>query len=49
MVSLNPAEAAGLCDRGAIAAGRRADLVQVRKDAAVPLVRAVCRQGRRVA
>lgn len=49
MVTLNPAEAAGLDDRGAILAGRRADLVQVRKDAAVPLVRAVWRQGRRVA
>jgi alpha-D-ribose 1-methylphosphonate 5-triphosphate diphosphatase len=49
MVSLNPAEAAGLDDRGAIRAGRRADLVQVRTDGAVPLVRAVWRQGRRVA
>jgi alpha-D-ribose 1-methylphosphonate 5-triphosphate diphosphatase len=49
MVSLNPAEAAGLDDRGAIAAGRRADLVQVRTDGAVPLVRTVWRQGRRVA
>jgi len=49
MVSLNPAEAAGLDDRGVIAAGRRADLVQVRTDGAVPLVRAVWRQGRRVA
>jgi len=49
MVSFNPAEAAGLDDRGAILVGRRADLVQVRKDAAVPLVRAVWRQGRRVA
>jgi alpha-D-ribose 1-methylphosphonate 5-triphosphate diphosphatase len=49
MVSLNPAEAAGLDDRGAIAAGRRADLVQVRTNGAVPLVRTVWRQGRRVA
>jgi len=49
MVSFNPAEAAGLDDRGAILVGRRADLVQVRKDTAVPLVRAVWRQGRRVA
>jgi alpha-D-ribose 1-methylphosphonate 5-triphosphate diphosphatase len=49
LVSFNPAEAAGLDDRGAILVGRRADLVQVRKDAAVPLVRAVWRQGRRVA
>jgi len=49
MVSLNPADAAGLKDRGAILAGRRADLVQVRTSGAVPLVRAVWRQGRRVA
>jgi alpha-D-ribose 1-methylphosphonate 5-triphosphate diphosphatase len=49
MVSFNPAEAAGLYDRGAILAGRRADLVQVRGNGAVPLVRAVWRQGRRVA
>ena len=49
LVSLNPAEAAGLDDRGAISAGRRADLIQVHKDGAVPVVRAVWRQGRRVA
>ncbi|MBZ0229768.1 MAG: alpha-D-ribose 1-methylphosphonate 5-triphosphate diphosphatase, partial [Bauldia sp.] len=48
-VSLNPAEAAGLTDRGAIEAGRRADLVQVRFDGDVPVVRGVWRQGRRVA
>jgi alpha-D-ribose 1-methylphosphonate 5-triphosphate diphosphatase len=48
MVSLNPATAAGLDDRGAIVAGRRADLVQVRMDSDVPLVRAVWRQGQRV-
>jgi len=49
MVSLNPADAAGLDDRGAILAGRRADLVQVRTSGTVPLVRAVWREGRRVA
>jgi alpha-D-ribose 1-methylphosphonate 5-triphosphate diphosphatase len=49
LVSLNPAEAVGLHDRGAIAPGRRADLVQVRLDGDLPIVRAVWRQGRRVA
>jgi alpha-D-ribose 1-methylphosphonate 5-triphosphate diphosphatase len=48
MVSINPAKAAGLDDRGAILPGRRADLVQVHTDGDVPLVRAVWRQGRRV-
>lgn len=49
LVSRNPAEAAGFTDRGAIEAGRRADLVQVRVDGDHPVVRAVWRQGRRVA
>jgi alpha-D-ribose 1-methylphosphonate 5-triphosphate diphosphatase len=49
LVSSNPAAAAGLTDRGAIAPGRRADLVQVHMDHEVPVVRAVWRQGRRVA
>lgn len=49
MVSKKPAEAVGLDDRGAIVAGRRADLVRVRLDAHVPVVRSVWREGRRVA
>lgn len=49
MVSRNPAEAVGLADRGAIEAGRRADLVRVRLDGHVPVVRTVWREGRRVA
>lgn len=49
MVSLNPAETAGLTDRGAILEGRAADLVQVDKDSAIPVVRAVWRRGRRIA
>jgi alpha-D-ribose 1-methylphosphonate 5-triphosphate diphosphatase len=49
MVSKNPAEAVGLNDRGAIAIGRRADLVRVRLDEHVPVVRTVWREGRRVA
>jgi alpha-D-ribose 1-methylphosphonate 5-triphosphate diphosphatase len=47
-VSLNPARAVGLEDRGAIAPGLRADLVQVRMVGDQPLVRAVWRQGLRV-
>ncbi|MGX5841514.1 alpha-D-ribose 1-methylphosphonate 5-triphosphate diphosphatase [Mesorhizobium sp. ArgA1] len=49
MVSKNPAEAIGLSDRGVIEQGRRADLVRVRVDDHVPVVRTVWRQGRRVA
>jgi alpha-D-ribose 1-methylphosphonate 5-triphosphate diphosphatase len=49
MVSRNPAEAVGLTDRGAIEPGRRADLVRVRVDEHVPVVRTVWREGRRVA
>ncbi|MCA0050374.1 alpha-D-ribose 1-methylphosphonate 5-triphosphate diphosphatase [Mesorhizobium sp. B283B1A] len=49
MVSKNPAEAVGLNDRGIIEQGRRADLVRVRVDDHVPVVRTVWRQGLRVA
>jgi alpha-D-ribose 1-methylphosphonate 5-triphosphate diphosphatase len=49
MVSKNPAEAVGLTDRGVIEAGRRADVVRVRLDDHVPVVRSVWREGRRVA
>jgi alpha-D-ribose 1-methylphosphonate 5-triphosphate diphosphatase len=47
-VSLNPARAAGLLDRGEIAPGLRADLVQVRMVGEQPIVRAVWREGVRV-
>ncbi|MCG6114949.1 MAG: alpha-D-ribose 1-methylphosphonate 5-triphosphate diphosphatase [Mesorhizobium sp.] len=49
MVSTNPAKAVGLDDRGAIEVGKRGDLVRVRVDHHVPVVRSVWREGRRVA
>lgn len=49
MVAASPARAAGLDDRGTIAPGKRADLVRVRVDDDVPVVRSVWRQGERVA
>ncbi|GLQ55937.1 alpha-D-ribose 1-methylphosphonate 5-triphosphate diphosphatase [Devosia nitrariae] len=48
-VTRNPAEAAGLDDRGVIAAGKRADLVRVSLIGGTPVVRAVWRGGVRVA
>jgi alpha-D-ribose 1-methylphosphonate 5-triphosphate diphosphatase len=47
-ITRNPAKAAHLDDRGVIEPGRRADLVRVKIDHEVPLVRSVWRQGRRV-
>lgn len=47
-VTLNPAHAAGLDDRGEIAPGKRADLVRVRVVDGAPVVREVYRGGRRV-
>ncbi|WP_349357900.1 alpha-D-ribose 1-methylphosphonate 5-triphosphate diphosphatase [Stappia sp.] len=49
MVTRNPAAAAGLDDRGEIALGKRADLVRVRVEEHIPIVRCVWREGRRVA
>lgn len=49
MVTKAPAEAVGLEDRGVIEVGRRADLVRVRTEGDVPIVRSVWREGRRVA
>ena len=47
-VSLQPAQALGLNDRGRIAQGFRADLVRVRRLGVQPAVRAVWRRGHRV-
>jgi alpha-D-ribose 1-methylphosphonate 5-triphosphate diphosphatase len=49
LVSRAPAEATGLHDRGEIAEGRRADLLRVAMHDGEPVVRAVWREGRRVA
>lgn len=48
LVSAAPARAVGLDDRGRIGTGLRADLVRVRRDKGVPVVRSVWREGRRV-
>ena len=48
LVTVKPAAAAGLADRGEIAAGKRADIVRIRLADGVPVVRAVYREGRRV-
>ena len=48
MVTLNPAKAAGLEDRGQIAIGKRADLVRVRRAGPLPVVHGVWREGHRV-
>lgn len=47
-VTKTPAEAVGLGDRGEIAPGKRADLVQVDIRLGVPVVRTVWRDGKRV-
>ncbi len=47
-VTMTPAKATGLTDRGAIAAGLRADLVRVHLVDTTPIVRQVWREGQRV-
>jgi alpha-D-ribose 1-methylphosphonate 5-triphosphate diphosphatase len=47
-VTLNPARATGLNDRGAIEPGLRADLVRIRMAGDLPVVREVYRSGQRV-
>ncbi|PSH66031.1 MULTISPECIES: alpha-D-ribose 1-methylphosphonate 5-triphosphate diphosphatase [Phyllobacterium] len=48
LVTKNPAQAVGFDDRGVIEVGKRADLVRVRVDEHIPVVRTVWREGRRV-
>jgi alpha-D-ribose 1-methylphosphonate 5-triphosphate diphosphatase len=48
LITVNPAHAAGLDDRGAIEPRRRADLVRVALADGLPVVRRVWREGRRV-
>jgi len=49
LVTSGPAAMAGLTDRGRIAPGMRADLVRVRVHEGTPVIRAVWREGMRVA
>ncbi len=49
MITATPAALARLPDRGRLAAGLRADLVRVRVHETMPVIRAVWRQGERVA
>ncbi len=48
MASRTPAVAAGLADRGEIRIGLRADLIQARNHAGLPVIDKVWRQGKRV-
>lgn len=48
LVTKNPAEAAGLFDRGEIATGKRADLLRIAMAGEQPVVREAWREGRRV-
>lgn len=49
LVTATPAKTVGLDDRGSLATGKRADMVRVRRESGVPVVRSVWRQGDRVA
>lgn len=49
MVTATPARTVSLDDRGRIAVGLRADIVRVHRDTGVPVIRAVWREGNRVA
>jgi len=48
LVTVNPASAANLHDRGVLEVGRRADLVQVKRHSVMPLVERVWCKGKRV-
>ena len=49
LITSGPADIVGLADRGRLAAGLRADLVQVRLFNGTPVIRAVWHQGKRIA
>jgi alpha-D-ribose 1-methylphosphonate 5-triphosphate diphosphatase len=49
LITAGPAEIVGLADRGRIAPGQRADLLQVRLFEGMPVIRAVWREGSRIA
>ena len=49
LVTATPAKTVGLDDRGSLTEGKRADLVRVRRETGIPIVREVWRQGERVA
>ena len=49
LITSGPADIACLPDRGRIATGMRADLVQVRLFETLPIIRAVWREGKRIA
>ncbi|MDP2122463.1 MAG: alpha-D-ribose 1-methylphosphonate 5-triphosphate diphosphatase [Hoeflea sp.] len=49
LVTATPARTVGLDDRGSLTEGKRADLVRVRRETGIPIVRGVWRQGERVA
>jgi alpha-D-ribose 1-methylphosphonate 5-triphosphate diphosphatase len=48
MVTMNPARAVNLTDRGELVVGKRADVIRVESHGAIPIVREVWRQGHRV-
>ena len=48
LVTATPARTVGMADRGTVAVGKRADLVRVRNQDQIPIVRTVWREGRRV-
>jgi alpha-D-ribose 1-methylphosphonate 5-triphosphate diphosphatase len=49
MATSVPSAVAGLKDRGSLSLGKRADLIRVRDEGDVPVVRAVWREGERIA
>lgn len=48
LVTRNPAKAVGFDDRGSLATGKRADMVRIHMQNAIPVVRSVWREGQRV-